>query len=110
MTLILAIAITTIVSQYCDVEQTSALQEASAQSATGFLTYENPTYGVEIKYPDTWVVSTTGFQTYNNIVGFYSPLQNLTDILPAEVSLSIRTYLQNVTLDEYTNVTLGALK
>jgi hypothetical protein len=36
-------------------------------------------------------------------------LQNLQDILPAELSLSITTYLQPISMDEYTQTTLAAL-
>lgn len=84
--------------------QQKALAQQSA--APNFLTYENPVYGIKMQYPADWTVSTTGFRSYTDIVGFYSPLQNLTDVLPAQVSLSIMTYSQNVSLDEYTNMTL----
>ena len=84
--------------------QQKALAQQSA--APNFLTYENPVYGIKMQYPADWTVSTTGFRSYTDIVGFYSPLQNLTDVLPAQVSLSIMTYSHNVSLDEYTNMTL----
>ena len=85
-------------------------QKALAQPTSGFLTYENPVYGIKMQYPADWTASTTGLQSYSRIVGFYSPLQNLTDVLPAQVSLSITTYSQNVSLDEYTNMTLTAIE
>jgi hypothetical protein len=99
-----------IVNQYSPLQQTIVQQKVSAQPTSNFLTYENPTYGIKIQYPADWTVSTNALEAYSGIVGFYSPLQNLTDVLPAQVSLSVRTYSQNVSLDEYTNITLAAVK
>ena len=100
----------TIVNQYSLSQQTIVQQKVSAQLTSNFLTYENPTYGIKMQYPADWTASTNSLETYSGIIGFYSPLQNLTDVLPAQVSLSIRTYSQNVSLDEYTNITLAAVK
>ncbi|MDQ4072790.1 MAG: hypothetical protein M3162_00660, partial [Thermoproteota archaeon] len=47
---------------------------------------------------------------YNGIVGFYSPLRNLTDILPAEVTVSITSYSSAISLDEYTKISIAALE
>jgi serine/threonine-protein kinase len=63
-----------------------------------------------MQYPSDWTVSTNALPTYSGIVAFYSPLQNLQDILPAELSLSITTYIQSVSIDEYTRTTLAALE
>ena len=87
-------------------------QKVSAQPATtnnNFLTYNNPTYKIKMQYPPDWTVSTNTLQTYSGVVAFYSPLQSLTDVLPAELSLSITTYSKGVSLDEYTKTTLAAL-
>jgi hypothetical protein len=95
--------------QYSTLQQHMMIQQkalAQQSAAPSFLTYENPVYGIKMQYPADWTVSTTGFRSYTDIVGFYSPLQNLTDVLPAQVSLSIMTYSHNVSLDEYTNMTL----
>jgi eukaryotic-like serine/threonine-protein kinase len=88
-------------------------QTATAQSPaiqTSIRTYENPTHGITMQYPSDWTPSNTAIPTYNGIVGFYSPLQNLSDVLPAELGLSITTYSQAVSLDEYTKTTLAALE
>lgn len=89
--------------QHMMIQQKALAQQSAAPNS---LTYENPVYGIKMQYPADWTVSTTGFRSYTDIVGFYSPLQNLTDVLPAQVSLSIMTYSHNVSLDEYTNMTL----
>jgi eukaryotic-like serine/threonine-protein kinase len=84
--------------------------QPSATSGSNFLTYDNPTHKLKLQYPSDWTVSTNALPTYSGIVAFYSPLQNLQDILPAELSLSITTYLQPVSIDEYTRTTLAALE
>jgi eukaryotic-like serine/threonine-protein kinase len=89
-------------------------QSISAQPSTtsnsNLITYDNPTHRLKMQYPSDWTISTNALPTYSGIVAFYSPLQNLQDILPAELSLSITTYLQPVSIDEYTRTTLAALE
>ncbi|MDQ3837935.1 MAG: hypothetical protein M3297_01555 [Thermoproteota archaeon] len=83
-------------------------QSVSAQAAT--ITYDNPTYKLKLQYPSDWTVSTNALPTYSGVVAFYSPLENLQDILPAELSISVTTYLQPISLEEYTQTTLAALE
>jgi eukaryotic-like serine/threonine-protein kinase len=104
--LIVVLTIRAIAFEYSPLQHTIIQQEALAQPASSFLTYDNPTHGIKMQYPADWTVSTNGLQSYSNIVGFFSPLQNLTDVLPAQVTLSVTGYSANVSLDEYTNMTL----
>ena len=94
--------------------KTMISQDVSAQPSTtsgsNLITYDNPTHKLKMQYPSDWTVSTNALPTYSGVVAFYSPLQNLQDILPAELSLSITTYLQSVSIDEYTRTTLAALE
>jgi serine/threonine-protein kinase len=94
--------------------KTMISQDVSAQPSTtsgsNLITYDNPTHRLKLQYPSDWTVSTNALPTYSGIVAFYSPLQNLQDILPAELSLSITTYIQSVSIDEYTRTTLAALE
>jgi serine/threonine-protein kinase len=83
---------------------------AQTPGPTDFLNYVNPTYGIKIQHPKDWAASTSGIPSYNGIVGFYSPLKNLTDIQPAEVTLSITTYAPTISLDDYTKTTLSILE
>lgn len=87
-------------------------QSAIAQSSpsSSLLSYENPTYGIKIQYPSNWMASTNQLPTYNSIIGFYSPLESLSDVLPVEFSLSITPYTNNISLDEYTKITSTALE
>jgi hypothetical protein len=104
--LVVVLTIRAIAFEYSPLQHTIIQQEALAQPASSFLTYDNPTHGIKMQYPAEWTVSTNGLQSYSNIVGFFSPLQNLTDVLPAQVTLSVTGYSANVSLDEYTNMTL----
>ena len=83
---------------------------AQSSSSSGLLSYENPTYGIKIQYPSNWMASTNQLPTYNSIIGFYSPLESLSDVLPVEFALSITTYTNNISLDEYTKITRTALE
>lgn len=68
-----------------------------------FLTYENPTYGILMQYPSDWTASTSGLGDYTDLIAFYSPLQNLSDSFPARLKISVVSYSQDVSLQEYTN-------
>ena len=89
-------------------QQTTGSTAATAAATT--TTYDNQVHGIQLVYPKDWTASTSGIPAYNGIVGFYSPLENLTDILPAEITLSITTYVRPVSLDDYTSATLSALE
>lgn len=108
--LVIFLSISTLIIQGNPLQRTTFQQEALAQPASTFLIYENPTLGIEIQYPANWTASTTGLRSYSGIIGFYSPLQNLTDVVPAQVSLSLTTYSQRVPLNEYTNMTITELE
>jgi eukaryotic-like serine/threonine-protein kinase len=108
--LIVVLTISAITFEYSPSQHTTIQQQASAQPASSFLPYDNPTHGIKMQYPADWTVSTNGLQSYSDIVGFFSPLQNLTDVLPAQVALSVMSYSANVSLDEYTNMTLTEIE
>jgi hypothetical protein len=78
-------------------------------TTSDFLTYENLLLGIKMQYPSNWTVSSSALRDYNDVVAFYSPLQNLSDALPAQLVLSMVRYSQNISLDEYTNLSLSAL-
>ena len=72
-----------------------------------FETYENPDLGVRIEYPSTWRVSEDSPPDYTQIVSFYSPLEDLSDSLPVQVTVSRNDYAQNITQEDYTALTLN---
>lgn len=92
---------------FYDVPQSAIAQSSSPPS---LLSYANPTYGITLQYPSNWMASTNQLPTYNSIIGFYSPLESLSDVLPVEFALSITTYTNNISLDEYTKITSTALE
>ncbi|HKG89844.1 MAG TPA: PsbP-related protein [Nitrososphaeraceae archaeon] len=78
-------------------------------TTSDFLTYENLLLGIKMQYPSNWTVSSSALRDYDDVVAFYSPLQNLSDTYPAQLVLSMVRYSQNISLDEYTNHSLSAL-
>jgi eukaryotic-like serine/threonine-protein kinase len=106
------VTLTTII--LCNPDQAMGQKEfqssiSNTTTKSGFLTYENPSLGIKMQYPSNWTTSGSGLQSYNDVVAFYSPLQNLSDALPAQLLLSVTRYSQNIALDEYTNLTVTAL-
>ncbi|MFZ0511315.1 MAG: hypothetical protein WAM14_06895 [Candidatus Nitrosopolaris sp.] len=63
-----------------------------------------------MQYPFTWIVSQNGLRDFSNVVGFYAPFGNLSDISTGTLILSIRHYSQNITLDGYNNLINNSLK
>ncbi|MEP6576298.1 MAG: PsbP-related protein [Nitrososphaerota archaeon] len=84
-------------------------QNASNITTSSTLKYVNRMYGISISYPSSWTFSTAGLPQYSQVVAFYSPLRNLSDSIPARLSLSIMRYQQNISLDGFTNLTLSSL-
>ena len=82
---------------------------SNTTTTSDFLTYENLLVGIKMQYPSNWTVSSSALRDYTDVVAFYSPLQNLSDALPAQLVLSMVRYSQNISLDEYTNLSLSAL-
>ena len=54
--------------------QSTASSEITIASKT-YLLYENPTFGIKIKYPDNWSLRTYSYNLAlnNTVAGFYSP-------------------------------------
>jgi len=84
--------------------------QASALTNPNFLTYENPTHGVKIQYPATWIESQNGLNDFSKVVGFYAPFGNLSDISTGTLIISIRHYSHNITLDGYNSLINNILK
>jgi eukaryotic-like serine/threonine-protein kinase len=84
--------------------------QAFAQTNPNFLTYQNPTQGIKMQYPSSWMVSQNGLRVFSDIVGFYAPFGNLSDVLTGGLILSIRHYSQNITLDGYNTLINNSLK
>lgn len=60
-------------------------------------------------YPRDWQASTAGI-FYPDLIKFYAPLQNISDILPVQVSIGVSKYAnKGITLSQYTNLSLALL-
>jgi len=73
------------------------------------IAYRNPQYGIFLLFPSNWTFSTSGLPEYTQVAGFYAPLQNLSDPIPARFTISVMSYQQNISLKDFTNVTLSSL-
>jgi uncharacterized Zn-finger protein len=90
---------------------TNKNETASLQPVTGnFVIYRNPAYRIEIQFPSNWRASTRSLSDYTQIVSFFSPLENISDTIPVQVGISTANYAKNITLDEFTALTLNASK
>jgi hypothetical protein len=58
------------------------------------IAYRNPQYGIFLLFPSNWTFSTSGLPEYTQIAGFYAPLQNLSDPIPARFTISVMSYNQ----------------
>ena len=82
---------------------------AQQQEGIAFLPYQNPLNDIFMQYPSNWIASTSGLADYTDLVAFYSPLQNLSDLFPARLTIALVNYGQNISLPEYTNLVLTRL-
>ena len=81
----------------------------TANATDYFLPYRNPTYGIFMQYPSNWTASTSGLPDYTDVIAFYSPPQNVSDLFPARLKISVVQYSQDISLPEYKNFTLSIL-
>ncbi len=73
------------------------------------IAYRNPQHGIFMLFPSNWTFSTSGLPEYTQVAGFYAPLQNLSDPIPARFTITVMSYQQNVSLKDFTNMTLSSL-
>ena len=73
------------------------------------IAYSNPQHGIFLLFPSKWTFSTSGLPEYSQVAAFYAPLENLTDLIPARLTITVMNYQQNVSLKEFTNLTLTSL-
>jgi hypothetical protein len=79
------------------------------RTASGELAYRNPQHGISMLFPSNWTFSTSGLPEYTQVAAFYAPLQNLSDSIPARFTISVMSYQQNISLKDFTNMTLASL-
>ena len=73
------------------------------------IAYKNPQHGIFMLFPSNWTFSTSGLPEYNQIAAFYAPLQNLSDPIPARLTIAVMSYGQNISLKDFTNMTTSSI-
>ena len=73
------------------------------------IAYKNPQHGIFMLFPSNWTFSTSGLPEYNQIAAFYAPLQNLSDPIPARLTIAVMSYEQNISLKDFTNMTISSI-
>jgi serine/threonine-protein kinase len=66
-----------------------------------FLPYENSTYGIKIKYPQTWQKQYINNPITGEVVAFLSPKQSNTDKFQEKLTISVEDF--SGTLDEFSS-------
>ena len=87
----------------------SVFAQQPEEEGIAFRSYQNPLNDIFMQYPSNWIASTSGLADYTELVAFYSPLQNLSDLFPARLTIALVNYGQNISLPEYTNLVLTRL-
>lgn len=77
--------------------------------ANSEIVYRNPQHGIFMLFPSNWTFSTSGLPEYNQIAAFYAPLQNLSDRIPARLTIAVMTYERDVLLKDFTNMTISSI-
>jgi len=73
------------------------------------IVYKNPQHGIFLLFPSNWTFTTSGLPEYNQIAAFYAPLQNLSDPIPARLTIAAMSYEQDVPLKDFTNMTISSI-
>jgi len=73
------------------------------------IAYKKPQHGIFMLFPSNWTFSTSGLPEYNQIAAFYAPLQNLSDPIPARLTIAVMSYEQNISLKDFTNMTISSI-
>ena len=66
-----------------------------------FLIYQNPTDGIKMKYPKTWIKQEIG--TFGDVAKFLSPIKSGSNTFQALVTIEIENLKKPILLAEYTN-------
>ena len=68
-----------------------------------FLIYQNPTYGINIKYPNTWMKQEKESALTNDVAKFSLPPKSGSNSFPIEFTVEIQDLKQPTSLPDYTN-------
>ncbi|MDF5720336.1 MAG: protein kinase [Rhizonema sp. PD37] len=89
------------------IQKIGSSPDKSSPTKIDFLTYKNPIYGIEMKYPQSWKKQEIG--TFGDIAKFSSPLKTDSNTSQAEVTIEIQNLKQPISLAEYTNAKVNEI-
>jgi len=69
--------------------------------------YSDDAFDFTIQYPERWFPTTYGLRHYSDLISFYAPLKNLTDLFPPKVTVSALKFADSISLAQYSNTTLN---
>jgi serine/threonine-protein kinase len=92
------------------VPRASQTNHITTTTNNNFRTYQNPDYAIKMQYPSDWLASKSGLRDYTNVIAFYSPLENISDVFPEHLTLSITGYSQHITLQKFNTVLNNTLR
>ncbi len=96
-------------SEFSPPETIITVPAVTAERLITFLTYENARVGVKVDYPRNWTIEediAPGLAT----VAFLSPREGISDTFLENVSITVETLPQPVTLGEYTETAINTLR
>ncbi|WP_414586416.1 protein kinase domain-containing protein [Scytonema sp. PCC 10023] len=84
-------------------------QKQYSSADTEFSMYENPTYGVRIKYPQSWKIQQIGDPFTGDVVKFWPSPTISSKKLTAEVNINVENLKEPTSLMEYTNLSVNEI-
>ncbi len=84
-------------------------QKQYSAADTEFSIYENPTYSIRIKYPQSWKIQQIGDPFTGDVVKFWPNSTDTTKKTRVEVNINVETLKEPTSLVEYTNLSVNEI-
>jgi serine/threonine-protein kinase len=84
-------------------------QKQYSSADTEFSIYENPSYSMRIKYPQSWKIQQIGDPFTGDVVKFWPRSIGSTKKLTAEVNINVENLKEPTSLVEYTNLSVNEI-
>ncbi len=66
--------------------------------------YENKLLNIQIQYPQTWLLTTSGLSSPHDFVSFIPPLDNLSDTSQGRLIFSVAKFNQNISIESFKDI------
>lgn len=106
---LLTVILSTTVLSTPQIRQIFNPQKQYSSANTEFSIYENPVYGVRIKYPQHWKSQQIGDPFTGEVVKFWSLPTSSTKKMTAEVNINVENLKEATSLAEYTNLSVNEI-